>query len=809
MAVDLNDFSTIALKNESDVEQKLIIPLLTASEWLDVPAEAIHTKNYLPPANIGKGRKREIGYYPDYSIWFYGFPIAIVEAKSPNEDTEEGFREAQLYAHEINKAYPSGVSPVQIVACINGREIRIGSWDSNDSIVFMVTDLKLGSSFRRSIVEEFGWQRLRQLAENVKSKFRPTMVFRGVDYIGADAVLNRTLEYNSFAVEIAPLVRMFFAPEAEDRIDEIIRKGYVSSIETTKYDQMLEVFLRDSITQIKNPSVKGIQTTVAGESLLTPEIRKFQQTLPTTGHIQLIIGSVGAGKSLFCKRYRLYLQPGDIAEAAYWTTVDFNQAPDDLSNAERWLCEEFIKSFEQNHPDFDLYNINNLERIFAPDVNRIKKIYTRVSAVSAGQMEEKIAELVHRESQEPIKFAREICRYINGDRRQAIVVVFDNVDRLDRNAQVKIFQIAQWFKAETRSFCLLPLRDETYEQYKNKPPLDAFLNAIHFRIEPPRFIDVVRKRLELCLDHIARSAQKTLSYQLPDGKRIVYPADRLGEFLKTLYADIFQDSRRVSWLLEALAGKNVRRSLEMFIKIVMSGHLDERQITGTVLGTRKFQIRDATIVNVLMKTDYVYFADGRSFVSNVLYCDQKWRKHSNFLVFEALDFLVVNRKERSVIGSQGYFSVIEVINKLNRMGFDPDDARSAIEFLVGANLVTTDHFGKMKVEDTDYVRATAAGFVHSRLLIENIHYISGIIPVTFILDRNAAERMGRLLSIRPGFSDVQFSRKVEAASALRDYLYEEYQRHSDEAALFANLANSSRYLLRSIDATISGVSPGI
>src|SRR5271166_3184149 len=112
MAVNLNDLSAETFRNESDVEQKLIYPLLVAQEWLGIDPAAVHTKNYLPPVTIDKGSGRRIGYYPDYSIWLHGFPVLIIEAKSPIEGVEEGFREAQLYAHEVNKAYPTGLSPV-------------------------------------------------------------------------------------------------------------------------------------------------------------------------------------------------------------------------------------------------------------------------------------------------------------------------------------------------------------------------------------------------------------------------------------------------------------------------------------------------------------------------------------------------------------------------------------------------------------------------------------------------------------------------------------------------------------------------
>ena len=65
MAIDVSDLSAASLRNESDVEQKLLYPLLTADEWLAIPEPAVFTKKYLPPVTIDKGSGRRVGYIPD------------------------------------------------------------------------------------------------------------------------------------------------------------------------------------------------------------------------------------------------------------------------------------------------------------------------------------------------------------------------------------------------------------------------------------------------------------------------------------------------------------------------------------------------------------------------------------------------------------------------------------------------------------------------------------------------------------------------------------------------------------------------
>src|SRR5262249_10835600 len=96
------DIERLVLKTESDVEQKLLMPLLTGDAYLAIPQEKIATKEYLAPTKLDKAAGKSTGYFPDYSVWFFGFPTMIVEAKSPAVRCEEAYREASLYAKHLN-----------------------------------------------------------------------------------------------------------------------------------------------------------------------------------------------------------------------------------------------------------------------------------------------------------------------------------------------------------------------------------------------------------------------------------------------------------------------------------------------------------------------------------------------------------------------------------------------------------------------------------------------------------------------------------------------------------------------------------
>ena len=108
---------------------------------------------------------------------------------------------------------------------------------------------------------------------------------------------------------------------------------------------------------------------------------------------------------------------------------------------------------------------------------------------------------------------------------------------------------------QTKAFIILQMRDETYERFKDRPPLDTFRSGVTFHITPPRFLDVVKRRLEMSLEYLAHHTADKLEYVLGSGARIVYPNSMLGEFLKGIYLELFERRHNVSRVLQGLVDR--------------------------------------------------------------------------------------------------------------------------------------------------------------------------------------------------------------------------------------------------------------
>jgi hypothetical protein len=363
-----------------------------------------------------------------------------------------------------------------------------------------------------------------------------------------------------------------------------------------------------------------------------------------------------------------------------------------------------------------------------------------------------------------------LANYILGSRKEVLIVVMDNVDRLDLKNQLDAFQLSLWFMQKTRAFVILQMRDETYERFKNKPPLDTFRSGIVFHITAPRFLDVVKKRLDLTLEYLEKQAKEHQTFVIDSGARVSYHRSQLQHFLTGLYRELFDRKRNISRVLEALAGRDVRRALEMFVSIITSGHLKPEAIMSTSVGAGGISISEHRIIKILMRTDYAFFSDNSGFVSNIFFFEPDWEKPDNFLLIEILFFLSRNRKKIGQLGLEGYFSCKSICDFLQKFGYVPGDVLKAINLLLNRQLIAADHMNFDRVGVADCVRVLAAGFIHVRVLSNRSEYLYGVIPSTPFTDKGVADKLADTIKNEAIRGDVAPYQKANAVGVLLEYL---------------------------------------
>ena len=443
-----------------------------------------------------------------------------------------------------------------------------------------------------------------------------------------------------------------------------------------------------------------------------------------------------------------------------------------------------------------------LKGIFSKRVQRRKPIYDDVAKSNPESAARIRGEDLISWQDSPTELTRGIGNYVMGVRHnEVLITVMDNVDRRDLQSQLNAFQLALWFMEQTRSFVILQMRDETYERYKDKPPLDTFRTGIAFHISPPRFIDVVKRRLDLSINFLSANAASTHTYDLPSGMRITLPTTALGDFLRDLYIEVFERRQNISRVLESLAGLNVRRALDMFISIITSGHLKEDQITSQVRGASGFRITEHNIIKILMRGEYRFFSNQSGFITNIFALETEWKKPSNFLLGEILFYLARNRHTIGELGIEGYFSVRHVAYELQLSGFDPDDVLHACNILLPRYLINADHMNSLSVTMTDCVKISASGYIHLRVLAERIEYLYNILPTTRIDDVETVDTIVDAVKRENTMLDISMNAKIHAVRKFFNYLQTQalnLAKQSGRTYSASNTSSGSAYLLRQI-----------
>lgn len=220
-----------------------------------------------------------------------------------------------------------------------------------------------------------GYPRLREHSLQFVNGLHLERGTRPFHIAGGQALLNAKLPLNTFAADLSPILVRYFSSAGAAAQREIAERAYVSSEETTEYDRILEAMLKERVSPRRDKPVQALRPSRSREPLLTKAIQDFQDGEHENGQLQIIQGAVGSGKSLFARRYHDLLEPPDLRSQTHWCFIDFNGSPPSLMGSERWLCEKLIDSFERENPDFDLYSVDSLRRIFSRNIQKRRGTY--------------------------------------------------------------------------------------------------------------------------------------------------------------------------------------------------------------------------------------------------------------------------------------------------------------------------------------------------------------------------------------------------------------------------------------------------
>ena len=754
------------LTTESDVEQKRFIWFLNSSppRGLGHKLQSIRTKPNLRGFTIDKGKSAHV-YFPDYIVMSQGLPMIVAEVKKPGGDLDVAYREARLYAAELNAHYPADINPVRFVLVANDSSIRLGFWDELDPrITAAFSDDPAMSSELRKIADRIEASALKTWADETRRLLCPQEFWKPTVLLGGQSVRNEEIAPNSFGTALALDYKHLFNPTTYAERSFIVRNAYITSKRRERYVDPIDKIIRAAAPP-SEARARLIEDTEAPKEI----IERLRDTQRLANQVILLVGGVGSGKSTFVDYLREVKLPPDLRGATAWLGLDMNFAPLDKGKIYDWVLWKIVDELKRSNQTTDFDSLEVIEKVYSQELRQLKKGALQLLNEESPEYRSRLADYILSLQKDPQKTANAMLRFAASERGKLPIVVFDNCDKRERNDQLLMFEVAQWLRSDFKVLVMLPLRDETYDNHRSEPPLDTAIKDLVFRIEPPMFSKVLMERIKLTLREMQRVTGKSAhSYVLPNDMRVEYPDTELAYYLSCIVRSVFEYDKFVRRVIMGLAGRDLRKAMEIFLEFCTSGHIDTAEVFKIRQNQGNYTLPYPVVARVLLLGNRRFYDSGQSYIKNLFSCDKDDSLPTYFARYSIVEWLAEHFRVSGPNGLKGYHPVSALKLDLMPLGFGDYQVQREIEVLVKAGCVVAEHL-RHDVADDDLVKLAPSGFVH-RTLATNVEYLGSVAEDTWFSTRSHAQSIADRIGDRK--SHYQRQTTLLNARALVGYLGE-------------------------------------
>lgn len=770
------------LISESDVEQKVILPLITNPEPEGLGFSNLHyqTKNNLRKLNIDKGNASKV-YFPDYIILVDGIPLVVIEAKKPNENLSIAYSEARLYSTEINSYYKANINPCHLIIVTDGLKLLAGYWDNMNPVIELnVDDWSVTNSNFGWFIETFGCNRLKKISKELREQVRTNVYYKKpLHLLGGKSTQNRQTK-NTFGETISIQYRHLFNPEEEAERTDIVKNAYVKVDKHLSHVDPIDKIIRKKIS----PSIVD---SIEIENNLEPTeiIGKLNDAHLYNNQVLLLIGSVGSGKSTFTTYLKDVALDRTLAKKICWIRIDLNNAPVNPTEIYRWIKEIIIKELVASNSEIDVDDIDTIKKIYHTQIIRFNKL----AGVLLGEGSEEYNKQLFNE----IKTAREdidvslesyISYFVHSFHKE-LIIVLDNCDKRTLEEQLLMFEVANWLKENIKSIVFLPLRETTFDHYRNEKPLDTVIKDLTFRINPPSLNKVLYNRINYAKRGIDK--KQTNFYTLSNGFKASYPSSDEIFYLRSIMKSLFQN-KFFNKLMSGLTGRNIRKGIEIFLDFCKSGHITDSEIFQMKYSKGTHILQNHIISRIFLRGNRVYYSDAETKLKNLFSCDPSDKLPDPFVRVKILQWLNLKSRIKGPSGILGYHMVSDLIKDLSVFGHEEDRIFTEIKNLMASSLVLSESQNNDKIELDELISINSSGLIHLELL-KNVDYLSSCSEDTWFSDDNVATEI--LSRINKDSSHYSIETSYANAKSLVNYLVNYQSKFFNSHELFLSDSNAN------------------
>jgi len=656
--------------------------------------------------DIDREKYVQVGYY-DYLISIPGFQF-VIEAKKNFVDfnlptkhksstlnsllrgNKEVINQIRAYMFEVG---------VQYGVISNGRQFIIGKfvnsdgmdWKKNKCIIFHdIEDLDdrfidfYNLLSRNSVI-----QKGTILIESEEHEVGRTIYSSLSDK-------NGEIIRNSLSSELTPILDRVFGEIYKYEVldnEELIKECFIENKEIKKNKSDIEKLFADKPPKLSE--VSGARNTESLVNQISEELKKqpigHKSTEPPKPI--LIIGSKGAGKTTFINYLFKSAIGNEILKRRPSVYIDFRKyVDDDLGNInQKEIYKDIISDIQENHENLELYSPKVLKRIYLKEIKENHGIWSL--GEDENSYNSNLKQFLGEQLKDHENHFVKLSHYFLSERSRRLTLIIDNADQFDLAIQKKVFLLAQSLNRKAKCAIILSLREGYYYEWRNKPPIDAFVNNVYHITAPP-YSEVLQKRIDYALNHVnvegkSKGALGELNIELNN--------ESVKGFLLGLKTSLFgKDNSEMLKFLEETTYPNLREGLNVFRDFLLSGHTEVSQyvIRQRVSPESTESIPFWEFLKAIALLNKKYYTHHYSSIHNLF--SPSSGSNMIFLKIELLRFLLdriekYGQAEKFIETSQllneftgkGY-KLISIINELNELLefrlIDTDDSSSDKEF---------------------------------------------------------------------------------------------------------------------------------
>ncbi len=764
-------FQGIKATTESDVEQKIIYKLLSTQspDGLGFDDSDIRTKADIRKLKIDKGTKEKL-YYPDYAIIIDGLPAMIIEAKTPGQNLSEALREARLYATEINSSYPRNINPCELIIATDGVDFHLSYWDKDEPEIYLKVEnfdslnpeftKLLGLASKKAITEKAS-----TLLKSIKSTAR---YFKPTQMLGGKVTANETVGENSFGANVSIEYKYLFNPDSLDDRASIAHNAYVTSTRKQSHIAPIDKIIRAALP-FTAVDARPIHDTGAPKEIV--------DQLANLGRIKneicLLIGSVGSGKSTFTDYLRLEALPKSVTDHTLWININLNRAPLTRELIYDWIINQCISLLKASFPESDFDALDLLKKIYSVEIGRVERGKASLYPKDSEKYIDAIFAELDALQRDKVATLNGLINYLCTGSEKLLTIVLDNCDKRGRDDQLLMFEVASWLKDSFPCMVFLPLRDTTYDQYQDQPPLDTVIKDLVFRIDPPLLERVIYKRLHYALREI-KSQNSRFTYYLPNKMKVECSRAEVATYLQSMISSLFQDYffKRI---ITGLAGRNIRKGLEILLDFCKSGHIGEDELLKTRQSLGEYKLPKHLVARILLKGKRKYYTDSESHIKNMFFAQEDDALPDPFIRITILQWLQNSAKLYGPNRTMGFHKVSSLIEALQAAGHSSERAVEEITKLTQAGCILSEAQSH-EISHDDLIAISPAGVIHVDL-IRNIDYLSTVSEDVLFRENQSARKIADNLIGKGPFKVDTRQTAISNSSILTSYLKSYHEKY--------------------------------